>query len=75
VDRIVVDRTGLTGNFDFTLEWAMPLPPTDSPTRATDDSGPSLGTALREQLGLALRPTKARVDAPVIDRIERPEPD
>jgi uncharacterized protein (TIGR03435 family) len=76
VDRTVLDRTGLVGNFDFGVEWAMPLPPADSSSRPqTDDTGPSLGTALREQLGLTLRPARAPVDGLVIDRVERPEPD
>jgi uncharacterized protein (TIGR03435 family) len=62
--RIVVDQTGLTGSYDFTLEWA----PDDAP----DSPAPSLVTALREQLGLRLEPQKAPVEILVIDSIARP---
>jgi uncharacterized protein (TIGR03435 family) len=62
--RIVVDKTGLSGAYDFTLEWA--------PDQSPDSSAPSLTTALREQLGLRLESQKAPVEVLVIDRIERP---
>ncbi len=62
--RIVVDRTGLTESYDFTLEWA----PDDAP----DSPAPPLVTALREQLGLRIEPQKAPVEVIVIDSIERP---
>ena len=64
--RIVVDRTGLKGDYNVTLTWA----PDDQP--GLPDSGPSLFTALEEQLGLRLEPTRAPVPCLVIDRIERP---
>jgi uncharacterized protein (TIGR03435 family) len=74
VDRTVIDQTGLTGEFDFTMEWAIPLPSVESqPT--TDGTGPSLGTALREQLGLKLESTKGPVDVLVIDHVEKPTSD
>jgi len=73
VDRVVIDRTGLAGNFDFTVEWAVPISPADSASRpAGDDSGPPLDVALRQQLGLTLRPAKAPVETLVIDHVERP---
>jgi uncharacterized protein (TIGR03435 family) len=76
VDRVVLDRTGLAGTFDFTVEWALPIASTDAVLRPlADDVGPSLGTAMREQLGLILRSAKAPIDVLVIDRVERPEPD
>ncbi len=59
--RPVIDRTGLTGEFNFDLEFA----PFDSDTPA-DSTAPSLFTALQEQLGLRLETTKAPVDALVI---------
>jgi uncharacterized protein (TIGR03435 family) len=62
--RIVVDRTGLTESYDFTLEW--------SPDETADSSMPSLVTALRDQLGLRIEPQKAPVEAVVIDAISRP---
>jgi uncharacterized protein (TIGR03435 family) len=62
--RIVVDKTGLTDSYDFTLEWA--------PDEAVDSSVPSLATALREQLGLRLEPQKSPVEVLVIDSIRKP---
>jgi uncharacterized protein (TIGR03435 family) len=62
--RIVVDRTGLTESYDFTLEWA--------PDDTADSSVPSLVTALRDQLGLRIAPQKAPVEVLVIDAISRP---
>jgi uncharacterized protein (TIGR03435 family) len=71
VDRPVLDETGLTGTFDYSLEWS---PETDRPT--TSDSalvaGPTFVEALREQLGLKLIPGKGRVDVIVVDHIEHP---
>jgi len=72
--RPVVDRTGLSGRFDFTLEW---LPDTDSIPAAErapipDTQGPSFQEALREQLGLKLEATKAPLQILVVDRVERP---
>ena len=63
----VVDQTGLDGRFDFTLEW----------TRASNnaelaDPGTTIQEALQEQLGLKLKSTKALMDTPVIDHVERP---
>jgi hypothetical protein len=76
VDRVVLDRTGIAGDFDFTLEFTLPRPTLDGGAAAnSDDAGPALGTARREQLGLALRSTRAPLDVPVIDRIERPTED
>ena len=75
LDRLVVDKTGLTGNFGFQLEWS---PEASRPSAdagggtATEPSGPSMFTAVQEQLGLRLEATKAPVDAVVIDALERP---
>ena len=65
--RPVVDRTGLTGRFDFTLTWA--------PEGSTDTGAPSIFTAVQEQLGLKLEPTTGPVDVLVVDSVERPTPD
>lgn len=62
--RIVVDKTGLSDTYDFTLEWA----PDDAP----DSSVPSLVTALHEQLGLRLELQKSPVEVLVIDSLEKP---
>ena len=75
LDRPVVDQTGLTGRYDFDIEWApdetqfngvfKPGNP-DSPTK------PSLSAAIQQQLGLRLDSAKGPVEAMVIDRAERP---
>lgn len=66
--RLVIDKTGLTGKYDFTLKW--------TPDTGTDASasagGTSLFTALQEELGLRLESTKAPVDVIVIDKVELP---
>ena len=72
--RPVIDRTGLTGTFDFTLEWALePRAPaaSDSPAPSAP-VGPTPVEALRDQLGLKLGPTKASLPILVINRVERP---
>jgi uncharacterized protein (TIGR03435 family) len=70
VDRPVLDKTGLAGRYDFTLEFTHSNPdlvPRDSP-----DADRSIFTALQEQLGLKLAPAKEPTDFLVIDRAERP---
>jgi uncharacterized protein (TIGR03435 family) len=67
VGRVIVDKSGLAGGYDFTLEWA--------PQGAdASDPRPSIFAALEEQLGLKLKPSQGPVDAIVIDSIERPTP-
>jgi len=80
--RIVIDRTGLEGTFDidltFTLDGvpnAPPPPPGGPPLPPVDPNGPSLFTALQEQLGLKLESERAPVEVHVIDHVERPTPD
>ena len=68
----VVDKTGLTGAYDFALQWnraqsAVFVSPNDS-----DSSGPSLFTALEEQLGLKLEATKAAGDVLIVDHADHP---
>jgi bla regulator protein BlaR1 len=78
---IVLDQTGLKGEYDFTLKWtpgaglptSMPISGQDSETAALPDpSGTSIFTALQEQLGLKLETKKAPVDVLVIVHVERP---
>jgi len=75
----VIDRTGLTGKFDLHIESTprlLPGPDADSsPVPNPADSGPSVFTAMQEQLGLKLESTKGSVDVLVIDHAERPTPD
>lgn len=73
LSRPVVDETGLTGRFDFTLEWARePQAPAASDAPPLPPSGPSPIEALRDQLGLKLEPSKASLPVLVIDKVERP---
>ncbi len=72
--RVVLDRTGLTGNYDFKLQFA-PFPMGVSPDDAAVPTGgayPYIFAALEEQLGLKLMPTRGPVETIVIDHIERP---
>lgn len=72
VDRIVQDRTGLAGGFDFELAWSGSglKAAAGAPTEL-----PSVFTALQEQLGLKLEPSRGLVETLVIDSAERPIPD
>jgi uncharacterized protein (TIGR03435 family) len=73
VDRTVVDKTGLTGKYDFTLKWTPDQGLSTLPPGAeSDSSGPSIFTAIQEQLGLKLESTKGLVQTLVIDHVERP---
>jgi uncharacterized protein (TIGR03435 family) len=74
--RAVVDKTELKGDFDFTLEWT-PEPgqgrvhPRASDS-AADSSGPTIFTAVQEQLGLRLESQKGPVEIIVIDSVAKP---
>ena len=80
--RTVLDKTGLTGKYDLELNWTpdqgsdpMFKGPEGSPQRgdaAPDSSGPSIFTALQEQLGLRLQSAKGPVETLVIDHVEMP---
>jgi uncharacterized protein (TIGR03435 family) len=77
-ERLVVDKTGLAGRFAFTLAWTPDRMPTGTPPPGVppiDPDGPSIFTALQEQLGLKLKPARGPVDVLVIDRVERLTPD
>ena len=70
VDRPIVDQTGLTGNWEATLEWAPDRVAPDAPPPARD--APSLPTALQEQLGLKLEAGRGPVEVLVVDSVSRP---
>jgi uncharacterized protein (TIGR03435 family) len=74
--RMVVDKTGLTGQYDFELKWTPdswgPVAEEFSWLLPESVSGPSIFTAVQEQLGLKLVPSKGPVDVLVIDHIEQP---
>jgi uncharacterized protein (TIGR03435 family) len=65
--RSVVDKTGLSGSYDLDLEFI--------PDQSADTTGPSLFTAMQEQLGLKLDSQRAPIEVLVIDKLERPTPD
>ncbi len=80
--RVVLDRTGLTGNYDWSLHWSPEAPapafkgadadvPADR-SPGPDGSGPTLFTALQEQLGLKLESQKGTVETIVVDSVEKP---
>jgi uncharacterized protein (TIGR03435 family) len=71
LQRVVIDKTGLTGRYDLLLIWA----PDDGTPQASDSTAPSLFTAIQEQLGLKLQPGKAEVETLVIDHAELPTED
>jgi bla regulator protein blaR1 len=82
--RIVIDRTGLTGAYDVNLTWTpdqMPRPagggdqPPSINGAAVDPNGPSLFTAVQEQLGLKLDSQRGPVETLVIDHAEKPVED
>jgi uncharacterized protein (TIGR03435 family) len=77
LDRPVVDRTGITGRFDYNVTFT----PDDSefnghppklPQTETSDSAPNLFAAIQEQLGLKLDAQKTSVDVIAIDHVEKP---
>ena len=71
----VVDQTGLEGKYDFSLNW---LPDrsgsVSSAAEPIDEQGPSFDEALKDQLGLKLKPARASIQTLVIDHVEQPSP-
>jgi uncharacterized protein (TIGR03435 family) len=65
LDRVVQDKTGLRGYYDFSLEW--------DPIQAPDSQTPSIFSALQEQLGLKLEGSRGSVAVLVIDHAEMPD--
>jgi uncharacterized protein (TIGR03435 family) len=75
VRRRVLDRTGLTGRFDFDLEWTpLATPPGTAAAGVPPDAAPALFTALQEQLGLRLESANETVSVLVIDSVNQPSP-
>jgi uncharacterized protein (TIGR03435 family) len=79
--RPVLDKTGLTGNYDFTLQWTpdknqksrnIIAPEGDPSVAAPASNGTTIFAALQEQLGLKLEPGKRAMEVIVIDHVERP---
>jgi uncharacterized protein (TIGR03435 family) len=81
--RPVIDKTGITGNFDVKMNWTPEPgqgggafggggPPPPDAVASSDTSGPSIFTAIQEQLGLKLEPQKGPVEIMVIDSAAKP---
>lgn len=72
--RPMIDQTGLTGTFDFTLEWTPERRNPEQPGAGSDPdlSGPSFEEALRAQLGIKLQSQKGSVSVLIVDHVERP---
>ena len=80
VGRIVIDKTGLQGRYDFQMTFTpegrgFGPGPAGPETPPVDPNTPSLFTALQEQLGLKLESERGPVDVVVIDRLEPPTED
>ena len=71
--RPMVDATGLSGTFDFDLEWTRNEPSAVGSTGVEESSGPDFAEALREQLGIKLESRKRPMKMPLIDHVERPD--
>ncbi len=76
---VVVDKTDLTGNYDFKLSWIPDEAQAGKPgaqgapaANGAEDGGPSIFTALQEQLGLKLEASKGPVETLAIERVEKP---
>jgi bla regulator protein blaR1 len=76
LNRPVVDQTGLTGKFDYEVNFTPPwkMPKEQSPGTQLDLTGPTFSEALKNQLGLKLKSTRASIQTLVIDRVEHPSP-
>lgn len=82
----IVDKTGLTGKYDYTLSWTpdedslqlmglqIPGPPPEEDGKSQQPVGPSIFSAVQEQLGLKLEKRKEPIDVIVIDHVEKPSP-
>jgi uncharacterized protein (TIGR03435 family) len=82
LDRLVIDKTGLSGNFVFSIQWVPDSgrngelttagPPGTPEEQPSNSDGPSIFTAIREQLGLLLKSARGPVEVVVIDRVQFP---
>jgi len=76
VDRPVVNQTGLSGKYEFSLVWTpdqmLSAVPNPNALAATADTPPDLYAAVQQQLGLKLDATKMRIEVLVVDKLERP---
>jgi uncharacterized protein (TIGR03435 family) len=78
MERFVIDKRGLTDSFDFNLAWTPDQMPTGNPPPGippVDPNGPTLVTALQEQLGLKVQPAEGSVEVLVLGSVQHPTPD
>jgi uncharacterized protein (TIGR03435 family) len=75
MNQPVLDRTGLTGSYDFVLRWTPENFSNAAASAGASRDGTPIVTALQEQLGLKLEAQRAPVEFLIIDKIERPSPD
>ena len=77
LSRLVIDRTGLAGTYELSLQWTPligqepPVPGVDAQPPG-DPNGPAIFTAIQEQLGLQLKSQRGPVDIVTIERVEKP---
>jgi uncharacterized protein (TIGR03435 family) len=71
LDRPVINRTGIRGQFEFRLAYTL-MSATGGPTGTVDAAGPSIFSAIQEQLGLQLESARGPVEVLVIDSVQRP---
>jgi len=67
----IADNTGLTGRFDFTLDFDTGAPPAQAPSDTPENTAPDVPTALQEQLGLKLQPKKTQIDMLIVDSADK----
>jgi uncharacterized protein (TIGR03435 family) len=81
LNQIVQNKTGLAGNYDFTLEWSpevdrlggsRPASGEAASSPSDENAGTSVFTAIREQLGLKLEPQKSAIPVYVVESVEKP---
>jgi uncharacterized protein (TIGR03435 family) len=72
--RLIIDRTNLSGAFDFTLRFSRLPESTSPPTNPSSEVAPDIFTAFREQLGLRLNAGRGPVEVLVIDSVQKPRP-
>ena len=75
--RLIIDKTGLTGEYDYSLDWTpaeAEMAPKGADGTAPPSDAPGLFTAIQEQLGLKLEPSKGQVQIVVIDQLQPPSP-
>jgi uncharacterized protein (TIGR03435 family) len=70
--RKVVDKTGLTGVYDFTLKWT-PIDMAAAASNTNQEAEPEIFTALKEQLGLEVKSAKGPIDVLIVDRLDMPD--